>query len=163
MISYFKFYLPVNNPTGLSGIVGGSISTNELKPYVNLLFAPMPSFEDVSISQYRKVYIRQIESGVFNNLYVELANVEYPTQVSFVATGELISGETSISPLSPPNSFSGNGVFSGNYNTYLYLASESAQHSSFPIWIKQTIPSGAGSDNLASFSLKVRATKNPYT
>lgn len=161
MISYFKFYLPQYNPTGLSGTVGGEISTNELKPYVNLLFAPMPSYDSVQTNQYRKVWIRQVESGVFNNLYVELANVEYTGQVFFVATGES-TNETSTSPLSPPNSFSGLGIFSGDHDTFLYLASESTQYSNFPIWLKQTIPSGAGSDNLASFSLKVRATKNPY-
>ena len=152
----FKFYLPANNPSGLLGTVGGSITTTELEPRLGSLFADMNSSPVSTVNQYRKLHIKQVEEGTFENVYVELGNVEHVTQVSFtIATS---SSDTSTSPLIIPTGYTV-GNFTGTYANSLLALSSSTEGSTFAIWIRQSIPPGADDDSLASFTIRVRATQ----
>jgi len=158
MAKYFTFYHAQYNPTGLSGTVGGSITSTEVQPYLNSLFTEMPVSTTVPIVQYRKVWAKQTKAGTFTGVYIEIGNVEHTGQVFFdIVTGT--NGNTSTGPLYPPPELGYSYSFSGNYNTSLLYTGNSTLNTTIPIWIKEKIDANIGDDDLASFSLRVRATK----
>jgi hypothetical protein len=116
----FEFYEPVNNPTGLSGVVGGRISTKVLGNKIGDLFTQMPVSSSNEVNQYRKIWIKQLDSAVYTNLSVSLANVEHSDQVSFWIPPRRAHNTTINSPLLPPTGETG---FSGDYSTSLSTGS----------------------------------------
>ena len=77
MSNYWKFYLPTAHPTGLYEQIGGSISSTELKPQLGALFAPMETDAENTKTQYRKVFAKQVKAGSFENVLVEIDNIEH--------------------------------------------------------------------------------------
>ena len=159
MTTYWKFYLPQSHPTGLSGVIGGSISTDEALNDPSSIFAHLPTSELKDVTQYRKLFAKQIATGAFENITLELANVEYPAQISFAVTGTSgdITGQSS-DPKVLPDGYT-TGMFSGNSSVPLTGLTSSAFGDYIGIWIKQTIPADSDNDDLASFVMRVRATK----
>lgn len=159
MTTYWKFYLPENHPIGLSGVVGGGISTDEALNDPSAIFAHLPTNDSSEVSQYRKLFAKQVTAGAFENLTVELANVEYPSQISFAVTGMSgdITGQSS-DPQVLPDGYT-TGMFSGNADLPLTGLLASALGDQIGIWIRQAIPAAAVNDDLASFVMRIRATK----
>lgn len=159
MTTYWKFYLPESHPTGLSGVVGGAISTQEVQSNLDSVFAHMEGNELSDVTQYRKLFAKQVESGSFENVLIEVANVEYPTHISFAVTG--ISGDVtgqSSDPDTLPDGYTVN-MFSGDYSQSLTGLATSNYGDYIGIWVKETIPANSEYDELASFVLRVRATR----
>jgi len=159
MSNYWKFYLPEYHPTGLSGAVGGNISTNEVQSSLHSVFSHMDGNELSDVVQYRKLFAKQVESGAFENILIEVANVEHPTHISFAVTG--ISGDITGQSSDPeilPDGYT-TGMFSGNYIQSLTGLATSNYGNYIGIWIKETIPANSNSDELASFTMRVRATR----
>lgn len=155
MTKYWRFYLPAAHPTGLTGQVGGAIGSEELKPHLNALFSEMESSDSVAKTQYRKVFAKQVETATFQNVSIELGNVEHTGHVSFYVgdpTGYADNAQTF------PDVVPSTG-FSGNYIVPITGLATSSKGDTLPIWVRQDIPAGAGDDALASFTLKVRAVK----
>jgi len=157
MGTFFRFYESNFNPTGLSGVVGGAISNNELQPQLNAVFTNIAVSETVTQTQYRKIFVKQVLTGSFTGVSIELANVEHTGQVSFdIPTGQT---DTATNPLSVPASLSAGNAFSGNFNTSILAANSSTIDTTIPIWMKQTLAPDIGDDSSATFSIRVRATK----
>jgi hypothetical protein len=157
MTQYWKFYLPEAHPTGLDAQVGGTISANELEPQLSYLFSPMETDDVSDKAQYRKVFAKQVEAGTFQNVSIELANVEYTGQVSFA-----IADQTGYAPTAQtlPDVYDGvSNPFSGNSTQALTGIDISSQNDTIGVWIKQSLEADVGSDDLASFTIRVRATK----
>jgi hypothetical protein len=167
----FRFYEAEFNPTGLSGTVGGGISTTELQPRLGSFFADMTIPEVTTLYQFRKFYIKQTEPGTYQDIKVGLVNVEHSDQVTFfLDTG--VSGyyDTAINALSYPTGtfITGDGLtnahFSGNYSSSIYYTGSVGGETTvsgeyFPVWIRQEIDSTETADSLASFAIQVIGTK----
>lgn len=157
---YFSFYEPEFNPTGLSGTVGGYISSTELEPKLGYLFVDVPTPELSDSIQFRKVYIKQEGQGTFQDVNFNIVNIEHTGQIHFV-TGQADGSDSSESPVSYPTGAYGQlstSNFSGNVDTPIYIGNTS-QNEEFSVWIRQTIPAGSTGDPLATFSFKVKGTK----
>lgn len=152
MTTFFTFYKPEYNPTGMSGTVGGSISTNQLLPRKDTLFCSRETSELISVTQYRKVFAKQTYNGTLSGVRVELANVEYSGQISFGIT--TTSGDSIASPTVAPTSVS----ITGNYAHAIALTGSYTQNSVVPIWIKQTIAADTEDDDFVSFQLRIIGT-----
>ena len=156
MTQYWKFYIPAAHPTGLDSQVGGVISSTELEPQLNYLFSPMETDDLSDKTQYRKVFAKQVQSATFSNVYIEVANVEYTGQISF-ALDSILTG-TADNALTIPDGYTTED-FTGNSSTALLGLSSSTLGSTIGIWVKQDLAANAGTDDLASFTLRVRASK----
>lgn len=157
---YFKFYEPVANPTGLSGEVGGLISSNEIQPKLGELFTDIATPELTEELQFRKLWIKQEGQGTFQDVSLNVVYVEHTGQISFV-TGSPIGTDAASNPLSYPTGDYGTLVdanFSGNVDTSMYIGN-TIQNDTVPVWIRQKISTGAGSDALSSFAFQVKGTK----
>ena len=160
MAQFFKFYKSEFNPTGLSGVVGGSISNLEVQPQLNELFAPMSVSDVVTQNQYRKVFAKQVRSGSFTGVSIELGNVEHEDQIFFnIPTGAIGLTGTASNPLSAPESLQYVGAFSGDYDTSILATASSTYNTVIPIWLRQTLAPGISDDDSARFTIRVRATK----
>jgi hypothetical protein len=156
---YFKFYEPQYNPTGLSGDVGGLITTTEIQPKLGILLADMQVPEITTQHQYRKIWIKQTAVGTFNDVSIRLANVEHTGQIA-IATGS-IEDVANANALTAPTGLYGTLVatgFSGDVNNPLYVGNTTL-NSTVPIWVRETIASGAGDDAAATFVLQIQGTK----
>lgn len=152
MTSYFAFYKPVSNPTGMSGTVGGAISSVELLPRQDTLFAPRDTSEFVTVEQYRKFFIKQVYDATLTGVVVELVNVEYPDQISFNTTATL--NDTTTSPTTAPD----NVVFSGNSTTAIGISGATVLDTTIPIWVKQEIEADSGDDSFVAFQIRIYGT-----
>ena len=152
MSTYFSFYKPASNPTGLSGTVGGAISAVELLPRKDTLFCPMSASSLVDTNQYRKLFIKQIYNATMTGVSIQLVNVDQTGQIAFALTTG--TNDTSSSPTVAPSgvNFTGNAVYP------LYVTGSTVLNSVIPIWLKQTIPANAGDDDFVSFQLRVVGT-----
>jgi len=158
---YFKFYEPDLNPTGFSGEVGGRVSSTELQPKLGYLFSEMSTPEVADQLQFRKVWVVQEGQGTFQDVNVNVVNVEHTGQIHFVTGAPAPGADSASSPLSYPTGLYGtlgNSNFTGNVDAPIYIGS-TEQDDSFSVWIRQTIPTGAGTDALSSFAFQVRGTK----
>jgi len=151
MTYYFKFYKPLRNPTGLVGTVGLGISTDELIPRKDTLFAPRPTSEVIPVYQYRKFFAKQVANVTLTGVYLEVVNVEYPDQIAF---GTGTSGGSSSSPTGAPAGV----TFNGNYLSPIQLNGLFSQNSIIPIWIRQTIPADTEDDDFVSLQLRIIGT-----
>jgi len=149
MASNFEFYHAVNNPSHLTGTVGGAIDTQQLSDSINELFVPVDiSLEDVSpFYQYRKLWIKQI-AGAYSSLTVQLGNLEYPSRYA-IATGS--ADDTATSPTGAPVLA---GAFSTGIGASVTLGVGNA-NDTFPIWLRQTITSGETPDELVSLTFRI--------
>lgn len=153
MTQYFKFYLPEYNPTGMSGVVGGGITNQELLPRKNALFAPRET-SDLSVNeQYRKLFIKQIYSANLTGLTVELVNTEHSDQIYFgIATGS--SDESISSPLVAPTGV----AITGSVSYPIVFTGSGVVGTAIPIWLKQTIAANSGDDDFVAFQLRILAS-----
>lgn len=152
MAHYFTFYEPTNNPVDLIGSVGGTIGDTILSDKVGSLFARRDTSAIGELSQYRKVYIKQVKDGTFSNLAIHLLNVERTGQLSFSL--ELNSGDTSDHPTSLPSGYTISN-FSGHADQAQTIgASTSGEFHA--MWIRQLIPDSGGTDDLASFIIQIK-------
>ena len=161
MTTYWKFYLPEAHPTGLSGQVGGGITAVELEPKVGALFSVANTNTVSAVTQYRKVFAKQVEAGTFEGVTIELTNVEYTGQIAFAITGVGSAGDlTGFAPNAQtiPDVLSALD-FSGTTAQSLTGLESSTKDDFFAVWLKQELAAGAGQDDLASFILKIRANK----
>lgn len=153
MTTYFKFYKPLYNPTGMSGTVGGEITTEELLPRKNALFAPRNTSELSVSEQYRKLFIKQVYSTTMTGLTVELVNTEHSDQITFgIATGDI--NEYITSPLTSPT---GVAITGSTSSSVMYTGSGIAG-TVIPVWLKQTIGVNSGDDDFVSFQLRILGT-----
>lgn len=157
---YFKFYEPEFNPTGVGEAVGGYISSTALEPKLGYLFIDKTVSEISETLQFRKLWIKQEGQGTFQDVNLNIVNIEHTGQVSFV-TGAPGGSDSSATTLAYPTGDYGQlalGNFTGNVDTPMYIGS-SAQDQEFSVWIRQSIPGGSSTDALSSFSLQVKGTK----
>lgn len=152
MGQYWTFYKPVSNPTGVSGTVGGVISTTELLPRKDTLFSPRETSALIDVNQYRKVFAKQVYSGTFTGVTVQLVNVEYTGQVSFGISTD--SSDSISSATVAPSGID----FSGNVTTPITLTGTTTLGSLIPIWVKQTISANSEDDSFVVFQLQVLGT-----
>ena len=164
MSNYFRFYLPLNSPTGLSGVVGGAISTNRLENALGALFADMPVSASEDLHQYRKIFAQQDRDGTFTNVSIELANVEHDDQVFFDVypidpVDAVLQDDTAVDAITPPTGLSGAGYFTGDYETAIAIPGNTTIGDSVAIWLKQVVPQSTADDPLASFTLRITANR----
>lgn len=153
MVQYFEFYKPVYNPTGLTGIVGGAISSEVLHPRKDALFASRDSSSVASLEQYRKFFIKQVYATQLTGLVVELAYSEHADQIYFgIPTGDV--NESISSPTVSPTGVALTGTYSGN----IPITGITNLGSVIPIWIKQVIPADSGDDDFVTFQLRIIGT-----
>jgi hypothetical protein len=143
----FRFYKSEYNPTGLTGKVGGGISTDELSGYLGELFAyqyAYPPETTGSAVQYRKIFVRNTFGKVSEDtrLWFDAQHVSGQIAVALdvtgATTGTVIFPPSGLSGWSYPQNYTG-GFKLGNLDN-----NETAA-----IWLRQT---------LANIE-----TTNPYT
>lgn len=165
MAEMWAFYLPTNHPTGMSGVEGGVSSNTEIDPKLNALLTHQGTDDVSDKNQYRKFFIEQVGVGTFENVSLELANVEYTGQISFAITGHpngQAFGEytgSAPSPASLPDGWDDNSNFTGNSATPITGLANSTQGDVMEVWMRQYIASSTADDELATFVMRVRATK----
>jgi hypothetical protein len=155
---YFKFYEPEFNPTGVGEAVGGYTSSTELQPKLGYLFVDTEASELNETLQFRKLWIKQEGQGTFQDVNLNIVNIEHTGQIHFV-TGA--AADSSANALTYPTGSYGQLAtenFTGNVDTAMYIGS-TAQDDEFSIWIRQSIPAGSSTDTLSSFSFQVKGTK----
>ena len=167
----FNFYEPEYNPTGLTGLVGGKISSTLLQHKLGYFIADMTIPDATTLYQFRKFYITQTEDGVFQDIKVSLTNVEHTDQISFfVDTGASAENDSAPDPMSPSTYPTGaygalvSSNFSGDSDTPIYYTGSvngetTVSGETFPVWIRQALDSNDTNDKLASFIVQVSATK----
>ena len=152
MTEYFRFLYPEYNPPGLSGAVGGGITSGELPSSLNSLLVPA-QVSGSSYYQYRKLWIEQLSEDSFTSLGLQFANSEYSNRVEFAyATGAYATG-VATNPLTIPENIV-DGDFSSSIDGSLDLSSGEAG-SQYAIWIRQAIVSGDQPDSMASVNIRI--------
>jgi len=152
MTNFFKFYKSASNPTGMSGTVGGAISTSDLLPRIDTLFAPMLSSASIDVVQYRKLYIQQQANVTMTGVTLQLVYLDYPEHITFNTT--TVADDFVTSPSIQPTGVS----FTGSYLVDITLTGTTSSGAIIPVWLKQTIPAGSGDDNFVAFQLRVLGT-----
>lgn len=152
MSTFFRFYKPVYNPTGMSGMVGGAISTTELLPRLDYLFAPRECSDSIDVVQYRKLWIKQVYDATMTGLTIQLVNLDYPEQIYFNTTTG--TNDTTASPGTAPDGVS----FTGSYLVDIALTGTTVSGSTIPIWIQQTISADSGDDDFVAFQIRILGT-----
>jgi len=143
----FRFYKSEHNPTGLTGLVGGNISSDELSGYLGELFAyqyAYPSDVTGAVLQYRKIYIKNTYGIVSydTRLWFDAQHVSGQMAVALetggAGLGVVNSAPAGLSGWAYPESYTG-GFRLGDLNNGATAA----------VWLRQT---------LANIE-----TPNPYT
>lgn len=157
----WQFYMPEKNPTGFNEKVGGRISNSPVSNNINYLFADAGSDEVSSSVQYRKLFVKQVGDGQFENLKIELENLDGNNYIDFAV--KYLSGD--------PTGFAQNAKtlpdelletdFIGTTDNPLTGLTVSIKDEYIGIWLRQTLPPGAGSSEGSRVLLKVRANKLP--
>ena len=119
----FKFYLPLNNPGNMTGVVGGAIDLNsEVPARLGSLFVHrtgLPEAAATGIYQHRKVFVRNEDSVTVTDVSIWLDAVEHMSQISIgveSGTAPQITGAATIPSgvvFSSPNSYA-SGVVLGD-------------------------------------------------
>jgi len=152
----FVFYNSTNNPTGLSGTVGGTADTNTpLSGYLGELFTHVfspPSGLNISGAfQYRKVSVKNGHSSTSRETRAWLDAVEHSGQVSIAL--EASTNQTSTSPTGEPSNVT-TWSSAADYNSGLELGNMLAGSIS-GIWIRQELSGIQSPDPYASFTIVV--------
>lgn len=158
-MSSWNFYLPQYQPTGLTGLVGGSIAAEELTTAVDALFPAVLANSGEDHIQYRKVFIKNDSSDSFQNVYVEVENIEYTGQIKFAILHE--GGDptgTAPDPMTLPDIIA-TGQFTGFYGAPITGLGTGNPGDTIGVWLQQFIPANSDNEVLASFVLQVRASK----
>ena len=98
----FRFYKSEFNPTGVTGLVGGSITSTELSGYLGELFAYQyanPVEVTGSVVQYRKVFVKNTYGTVSydTRLWFDAEHVSGQMEVG-LQTGGPGTGEVNVAP-----------------------------------------------------------------
>ena len=140
----YKFFKPLYNPPDLSGLVGGSITSQELSGYIGELFyhrTANPVESTGVLHQYRKVFVKNtyssdsVDTKVWFDAQHMSGQMYLATEVSTAGTGTVYAGATGLTSWSIPASYSG-GVALGDM----------AANGTAAIWLRQTL-SGIESSN----------------
>jgi hypothetical protein len=133
----FRFYKSEYNPTGLTGLVGGDITVDELSGYLGELFAyqyAYPSEVTGAVVQYRKIFVK--------NTYVV---VSYDTRLWFDA--QHVSGQMAVAlQTGGPGTGAVNSTPSGlsgwsypeNYTGGFRLG-DLSDNATAAVWLRQTL------------------------
>lgn len=150
----WAFYHTTNNPTGLSGTVGGAISTTGVAGNLNELFAYVdspPSGVDTEAVQYRKIHVKNEGTVTLTGVYVWIDAIEHTGQIYI---GVEDSAEQSISEPtgSAPTSVSFSQPLS--YTEGISLGTFAADaHTG--IWLRQTLSGISEPDPYATFRVSI--------
>lgn len=151
-MSEFKFYKPLQHPTGLTGTVGGGISTQLVSGYVGEVFAHAsspPSGTSEVFEQYRQVYIKNEYGHQLSNVRVYVVDAEHPEQISIGLASGL--AQTTSSPTGAPD----NVTFVQGYSYQSGISLGTLTNNSYSgVWIKIALSGIHVSDPYASFTLK---------
>lgn len=140
----YGFYKPLSNPAGLTGTVGGNISSYQFSGQLAELFAHVsapPSGLD-PVYQYRKIFIKNEFSSSSANTRVWLDAVDRPEQIA-IALGTALADSTT-SPTGQPASVTG-WVSPYNYVNGISLGTL-AVNGYTGIWVRQTLTGIVESD-----------------
>jgi len=154
MTDYFGLYHTSANPTGLSGSVGGAISSTGIVGTLGELFAYVdspPSGTTDPVFQYRKVHIKNISANVITGIYTWLDGVEHTGQIDIGVereTDQSITAPTGSAQAPTNVTFSDPYNFSGGTFIGTLTGSESTG-----IWIRQTLSGIHSPDPYATFIL----------
>jgi hypothetical protein len=149
----FVFYESSQNPTGLTGTVGGTATTTPLSGYLGEVFTHVtapPSGTQTGF-QYRKVFVKNEYSADSTLTRVWLDAVEHPDQITLDL--EATAGDTSLTPTGEPASVTGWSA-PGNYAEGISLGTLSA-NTSTGLWIRQALSNITHRDPYATFRLYV--------
>lgn len=133
----FNFYKSTYNPVGLSGTVGGAISSVPLSGYLNELFAHVdaPPSGIEPVYQYRKIHI--VNEFVTTSTYTKvwLDEVDHTDQLSIAL--EPSGSSQSSSPTTAPSGIS-TWYSPSNYVEGISIGTlVSSAHTG--LWIRQTL------------------------
>ncbi len=151
-----SFYRPLSNATGLTGFVGGQISTGRLYGVLNELFAHVPSPPSGTIgvyNQYRKVYIKNEYVTPVINIVAWVEGAEHPEQLYLgleTSTSQEITGA-----LIAPSGISGSGWYTTSGYGHGMPIGSMGPSAATGIWIKQELSGINYPDPYATFTLKV--------
>lgn len=150
----FLIYKSEYNPSNLTGMVGGNISSAELSGYLGELFytvsAP-PSGTTSTAYQYRKVFIKSTYESNATETKVWLDAVEHSEQISICLCSGL--ADYSSTPTGQPPSITGWTVPT-TYANGLSLGTM-APNSYTGVWIRQSLSGIVNADPYATFRFYV--------
>jgi len=149
----FTFYKSTYNPIGLTGIVGGAITSTTLSGYLNELFAHVtsPPSGTVPTYQYRKIYITNDFETTSTYTRVWLEDQDHVGQIYLALDSS--DSSTTTSPTGAPAGISGWDNPS-NYVEGLELGTLAAG-SHTGIWLKQELSNIIEEDPFATCSICV--------
>ena len=150
----YNFYLSNSNPTGLTGTVGGTITTTPLSGYLGEVFAfvsAAPSGSQTGSFQYRKIFVKNEYASSSTQTKTWLDAVEHTGQIHIAK--ETTVGDTSTDPTVQPAGVTG-WVSPQTYIEGLNIGTLAA-NSSTGIWVRQTLSGISRPDPYATFRLNV--------
>lgn len=148
----FRFYLPENNPSDLTGVVGGDISPITYTGYVGELLVDIPSAPSGNLTgeyQYRKLFVKNEYSTSSTNTRLWLDSVEHSGQISVSVA---INNDSILNSRTEPSSV----TWSSPYNWVEGINLGTLASNSYTgIWIRQYLSGITESDPYATFRLGV--------
>jgi hypothetical protein len=149
----YGFYKSTSNPVGLSGTVGGAITTYRLSGYLGELFAPVTAPpEGISGAfQYRKLHVKNEFSTTSTYTRVWIDQADHVDQISLAI--ENVSESSSTSPLTAPTGLS---VWYSptNYVDGLEIGTLTA-NAATGLWLRQELSGVLEEDPFATFRVCV--------
>lgn len=151
----YKFFHSVDNPTGLTGSVGGAIDvTNPFSGYLDELFvhvAAPPSGINTGAFQYRQLYVRNDQAKTSTSTRIWLDSVEHSGQIHIgLASG---TAQSSASPTGEP---AGVPIWYHpiDYSTGLEIGSMATGAAS-GVWLRQSLSGIVINDPYATFRFHI--------
>ena len=133
----FRFYKSEFNPTGLTGLVGGDVTVDELSGYLGELFAyqyAYPADTTGAVVQYRKLFVKNTygTTATDTRLWFDAEHVSGQMSVA-LETGEINTGLVTY----PPPGLSG-WAYPQDYTGGFRLG-DLTSNEYVPIWLRQTL------------------------
>ncbi len=147
-----NFYHAANNPTGLTGTVGGAVSTDVISGYLGELFAHVaapPTGTNTGVVQHRKVYIQNNYGTTSLGTKVWIDGLEHSGQIHIAP--ESGANQSITHPTGTPENVTG-WVDPVNYLSGMDFGDITSGAAS-GIWIRQTLSGIQVEDPYATFTL----------
>lgn len=149
----FIVYQPENNPSNLTGQVGGDISPNLVSGYLNELFYHIdaPVYGTTGSYQYRKVFVKNTYTSTSTYTRVWIEAIEHEDQIYLANCTGLV--DSTPTPITPPSGVSG-WISPSNYTEGLYIGTLTP-NSYTGFWMQQYLSGVNAPDPYATFRLRI--------